>query len=85
MPAPLIDYLRAMNTADLFVKINALPAELQKEVGALVDKLLKKLQKPCLPDRQAPRKKERPLGMFKGKIHVADNFDAPLDDFKDHV
>jgi hypothetical protein len=61
-----------MSTADLFVKINALPAELQKEVGVFVDKLLQKLQK-------QPKKRERPLGMF----NVADDFDAPLDDFKD--
>lgn len=67
-----------MNTVDLFMKINSLPADLQKEVGDLVDKLLKKLQKP-------PKKKERPLGMFKGKIHVADDFDAPLDDLKDYM
>ncbi len=73
-----IDYLRCMNTADLFVKINALPADLQKEVGVLVDKLLKKLQ-------QSPKKKERPLGMFKGKIHVAEDFDAPMDDLKDYM
>ncbi|MCL4280701.1 MAG: DUF2281 domain-containing protein [Flavobacteriales bacterium] len=65
-----------MSTADLFLKINALPAELQKEVGVFVDKLLQKLQK-------QPKKRERPLAMFKGKIHVADDFDAPLDDFKD--
>lgn len=67
-----------MTTADLFVKINSLPAELQKEVGDFVDKLLKKLNK-------QPKKKERPLGMFKGKIHVADDFDAPLDDLKDYT
>lgn len=73
--SPLSAYLRSMTTADLFVKINTLPTELQKEVGEFVDKLLQKLQK--------PHKKERPLGMFKGKIHVADDFDAPLEDFKD--
>ena len=67
-----------MNTADLFVKINALPADLQKEVGVLVDKLLRKL-------KQSPKKKERSLGMFKGKIHVAEDFDAPMDDLKDYM
>lgn len=67
-----------MNTADFFVKINALPADLQKEVGVLVDKLLRKLQ-------QSPKKKERSLGMFKGKIHVAEDFDAPMDDLKDYM
>jgi hypothetical protein len=75
-PGDRIDYLRDMSTADLLVKFNALPAELQKEVGDFVDRLLKKLQK-------HPEKKERPLGMFKGKIHVADDFDGPLEDFGD--
>ena len=29
--------------------------------------------------------KQRPIGKFKGMIHMADDFDAPLDDFKDYM
>ena len=31
-----------------------------------------------------PRKKN-PWGLYKGKIHRAPDFDAPLDDFKDYM
>jgi prevent-host-death family protein len=30
-------------------------------------------------------KEKRKLGSAKGKIHVAPDFDAPLDDFKDFI
>lgn len=67
-----------MSTADLFVKINSLPAELRKELEAFIDQLMKR-------GKKAPGKKQRPIGMFKGKIRMADDFDAPLDDFKGYM
>jgi antitoxin (DNA-binding transcriptional repressor) of toxin-antitoxin stability system len=34
----------------------------------------------------APReRKERPFGSAKGLIHIADDFDAPLEDFRDYM
>ena len=67
-----------MATQDLFVKINSLPSEMKKELEAFVDQLMKRLKK-------EPPKKKRPIGLMKGKIWIADDFDAPLEDFKDYM
>ncbi len=68
-----------MATQDLFVKINSLPEDLRKELEDYVDKLLARLRK------GAQQKIERPLGMFKGKIRMSDDFDEPLEDFKEYM
>ena len=67
-----------MATQDLFIKINSLPSEMKKELETFVDQLLKRLKKD-------PPKKKRPLGLLKGKIHIPDDFDEPLEDFKDYM
>ncbi len=68
-----------MSSADLFVKIESLPAELRKEAEAFIDALLKRGKK------KKPDGKPIPFGKFKGKIRIADDFDAPLDDLKDYM
>jgi hypothetical protein len=68
-----------MSSADLFIKIESLPSELRKEVEAFIDGLLKRKRK------GAPQRKQIPFGKFKGKVRVADDFDAPLDDLKDYM
>jgi len=68
-----------MSTADLFVKIESLPAELRKEAEAFIDALLKRGRK------RKPEHKPIPFGKFKGKIRMEDDFDAPLDDLKDYM
>lgn len=68
-----------MSTADLFVKIESLPTELRKEVESFIDALLKRRKK------KDPPRKPIPFGKFKGRIRMADDFDAPLDDFKDYM
>jgi prevent-host-death family protein len=35
--------------------------------------------------RIKPAKRELPWGVFKGKMTIADDFDAPLEDFKDYL
>ncbi|MCO5274146.1 MAG: DUF2281 domain-containing protein [Flavobacteriales bacterium] len=68
-----------MSTADLFLKIESLPAELRKEAEAFIDALLKRGPK------KKPDRKPIPFGKFKGKIRIADDFDAPLVDLKDYM
>lgn len=68
-----------MSSADLFVKIESLPSELKKEVEAFIDGLLKRKPK------MEPLRKVIPFGKFKGKVRMADDFDAPLDDLKDYM
>lgn len=66
-----------MATQDLFVKINSLPEDIRKELEEYVDKLLKRLKK--------EPKVKRPIGLMKGKIWISDDFDEPLEDFKDYM
>lgn len=68
-----------MSSADLFVKIESLPSDLRKEVEAFIDSLLKGRRK------EEPQRKHIPFGKFKGKIRMAIDFDAPLDDLKDYM
>ena len=35
--------------------------------------------------RLPPKNRKMPWGIFKGKIHMTDNFDEPLDEFKDYM
>ncbi|HRD52764.1 MAG TPA: DUF2281 domain-containing protein, partial [Flavobacteriales bacterium] len=61
-------------TPEIVAKINALPEDLRKEAIAFVDALAARAQ-----SAGSPRKGGIP-GLLKGKIWIADDFDAPLDE-----
>ncbi len=62
-----------MNRQKLIHDVEILPPELQQQVFDFVDFLKK---------QQALGNKKRKVGEYKGRIHLADDFDAPLgDDF----
>ena len=63
-----------MNTVNLYTKIEALPPDLKKEVLAFIEKLIKNNKKNKLENHVG-------FGSLKGKIHLSDDFDEPLDDF----
>ncbi|WP_442795228.1 type II toxin-antitoxin system VapB family antitoxin [Pelobium manganitolerans] len=66
-----------MTTFTLYKKLDALPADLKKQAIAYINELIKK------GDNQ---KKTRPMfGALKGKIKLAEDFDEPLDIFKDYM
>lgn len=68
-----------MSTTDLFIKIQSLPEDLQKQVQDFVEFLLQR-------KKTTPKAgKKRIAGLMKGQIHIADDFDAPLDDFKEYM
>jgi len=67
-----------MNNSTLYHKINSLPENLKEEVQDFVDFLLAKSEKDI-------GKKPRIFGCMKGKIKMADDFDAPLEDFKEYM
>jgi len=69
-----------MSSADLFVKINSLPADLRKELVDFLEFLLQRKRQPA----KSPRGGGVP-GLAKGRIGIADDFDAPLDDFKPYM
>ena len=73
--------------AELFRKIEKLPPQYFGEVidfvGYLQYKALNGNKPLVAPTGEMP--KERIFGCSKGKYRMADDFDAPLDDFKDYM
>ncbi|MGB0430850.1 MAG: DUF2281 domain-containing protein [Bacteroidia bacterium] len=66
-----------MNNEAILEKINSLPLDLQKEVEDFIDFLKTRV------DQKRPEK--RKLGLLKGKIRMSDDFDEPLEEFKDYM
>ncbi len=69
-----------METQTLIQKINTLPLLEKKEVNDFVEFIIFKKK-----NLKTSPKKERTFGLFKNKIKMTDDFDAPIDDFKNHM
>lgn len=67
-----------MEQIQLYSKISYLPADLKKEVNNYIDFLVKKSQKEV-------KKKIPKFGSAKGQIIISEDFDEPLEDFKDYM
>ena len=65
-------------TNSLLNKITLLPEDLKSEVALFVEFLLEKKKK---NDKRVPLK----AGFLKDTFIVSDDFDAPLEDFKDYM
>jgi len=65
-----------MTNLHLYTKLSSLPDELRKEVSEFIDHLKHKLKKEDPP-------KKRQAGLAKGKIRMSDDFNEPLNDFRD--
>ncbi len=66
-----------MSDIEIYKEILTLPDELKKEVIDFVAFLKFK--------NQAKPKKQRKAGLAKGLIKMSDDFDEPLDDFKEYM
>lgn len=67
-----------MNGLSIYTKLETLPANLKQEVSDFIDFLVQK--------SSSKGKKVVPtFGSAKGKIKMAPDFDAPLEDFKDYM
>ena len=64
----------------LLEKVRKIPPAYQQEVEDFIDFILTKKRVPS-EKTEIPRK----IGLLKGKLQMADDFDAPLDDFKDYM
>jgi len=64
---------------DLIEKIAHLSEEDKKRVEAFIDGIIK-----TGPKKHTPEKRFG-YGVLKGKINMASDFDAPLEDFKDYM
>lgn len=67
-----------MRETTLNIEIAKLPLELKKEVADFVDFLKTKTPK-------VSEIKEREFGYAKGKIHLSDDFDEPLEEFNNYM
>lgn len=67
-----------MNTSQLYHKLNSLPENMKIEVQDFIDFLLEKKKK-------AITKKTPQFGCAKGLISISNDFNEPLDDFKDYM
>ena len=66
-----------MTTTRLYTKISTLTPSMIKEVDDFVEFLKTKQKK--------DKVKERKFGCARGLLIMHDDFDAPLDDFKDYM
>jgi hypothetical protein len=73
-----------MTSVSLYTKLEALPSELKEEAKIFIEKLLDKNNKKI---GSYPKKKpnKREFGSLRGKIHLSEDFDAPIDEFKDYM
>jgi len=69
-----------METQKLIQKINSLPLLEKKEVDDFVEFLIFKKK-----NLKGNSNKERAFGIFKNKIKMSDDFDAPISDFKNYM
>lgn len=69
-----------MSDVELLKKVSELPENLKEELDSYIDFLLQKQAEADLP------KKPLKFGMMKDTfIMVSDDFDEPLDDFKEYM
>lgn len=68
-----------MNAIDIYIKVATLPDDLKDEVSSYVDYLKSKTQ------AKEPIKTSRKAGLAKGLIQMKEDFDEPLDDFKEYM
>jgi hypothetical protein len=69
-----------MTSLSIYTKLESLPPQLKKEAISFIDSLLKKSNK-----KDANKKRVPVFGYAKGKIHLSDDFDEPLEEFKDYI
>lgn len=64
---------------DIYIKLATLPDDMKKEVDDFVDFLKTKTQV------KEKAKTQRKAGLAKGLIQMREDFDEPLDDFKEYM
>ena len=66
-----------MDTLLLHSKLDSLPENLKSEVDKFIDELLNK--------EETQKKGKAKFGSAKGMFTMSDDFDEPLEDFKDYM
>jgi Protein of unknown function (DUF2281) len=73
-----------MSTQELIDKINKLPPAKKQEVEDFIDFVAAKGSESKTPDIEK-KSPETIFGIMKGKVWMSDDFDEPLEDFKDYM
>lgn len=68
-----------MTDLDIYIKLATLPDDMKKEVDDFVDFLKSKV------NVKEKAKTQRKAGLAKGLIRMKEDFDDPLEDFKDYM
>jgi hypothetical protein len=71
-----------MNSADILAQYEKLPDNYKREAADFIEFLLNKSGK---NDNGEKSGKRNGLGSLKGLIHMEDDFDEPLEEFKDYM
>lgn len=67
-----------MNSLSLYTKLNSLPDDIKMEISDYMEYLIQKYK--------SKKKKKHPQpGCMKGIFVMRDDFDDPLEDFKDYM
>lgn len=71
-----------MAASDPYIQLSSLPEDVRQQVLDFIAFLMQRRKK-----EPAPKPDERkPIpGLAKGMVRVPDDFDAPLDDFKEYM
>lgn len=70
----------------LYNKILQMPEDVKKQVNDFIDFILSKKEKDYKVDgTEKGETNKRPFGILKGKIKMAEDFDEPMEDFKDYM
>lgn len=73
-----------MASQNQYVQLDSLPEEVRKKVLAFIASLMEQWdRKNSLPE--PTRTKRMIAGLAEGKLVVPDDFDEPLDDFKEYM
>jgi mRNA-degrading endonuclease RelE of RelBE toxin-antitoxin system len=72
-----------MLQTEILESLQQLPDSLQEEVSHYIEFLKARYVQPSsVPEKP---KKRGALGAWRGKIKIADDFDAPLEEFRDYM
>ncbi len=72
-----------MVTKEIIRKLNGLPVEYSKAVESYIDFLLSQFS--SKQNEETKTKGQRKPGLLKGKLWIAPDFDAPLNDMKEYM
>ena len=72
-----------MATAHNYIQLSSLPEDVRQQVLDFIEFLMRQKQGKD-PEHKGGRKTPV-LGLAKGKVVIPDDFDAPLDDFKEYM